>query len=217
MLAARDDEVITTGEAAARLGVSRQHVVDLCKAGTLPYFLVGQHRRLRRADVDQVRDGSQRLRRDQLGSLLLAHAVAGRLVMDPGPTRDLARQRLAHMQAASPRGSARVWLDEWVKLLDAPLPDLLSALTSRAQRSRELREHSPFTGVLTDAERTRVLAATDNPGAAPTDTTPPNVDARPLTGRAPRLPRTTPRHVAASSDEGQQSLGADPAPPTPGG
>jgi len=162
VLAAEDGAVITTGEAAARLGVSRQHVVDLCKAGTLPYFLVGQHRRLRRTDVDLLRDGGQRLRRDQLRSLLLAHAVAGHLVVDPGPTRDLARQSLARMQAASQRGSARVWLDEWAKLLNAPLPDPLLALTSPAQRSRELRQHSPFTGVLTDAERTRILAAKDN-------------------------------------------------------
>jgi len=186
--------------------------VDLCKAGTLPYFLVGKHRRLRRADIDLLRDGSQRLRPDQLRRLLLAHAVAGRLVMDPGPTLELARQGLGRMQAASRRGSARVWLNEWAKLLDAPLPDLLSALTSPGQRSRELREHSPFAGVLTDAERARVPATiTDNPGATPTHNGPPHGDVPPA--ERARLPRAKPRHVAASSDEGQQSLWADTDPP----
>ena len=51
-----------------------------------------------------------------------------------------------------------MWLQEWARLLDGPLVELLTALTSPTPRSRELRQNSPFAGVLTDAERLAVLA-----------------------------------------------------------
>jgi excisionase family DNA binding protein len=153
------DEMLTTGEAAQILGVSRQHVVDLCSAGDLAYTVVGKHRRVRRGDVEELRAGGRRLTRDQLRSLLLSHAVAGRLVMDPEGTLEMGRRNLERMRASATRGSARIWLEEWARLLDGPLPDLLSALTSVSPRSRELRQNTPFAGVLTEDERQRVLAA----------------------------------------------------------
>ena len=43
-------------------------------------------------------------------------------------------------------------------LLDGPLMDLLRALTSHSVRSRELRQNSPFAGILAEDERRSVLA-----------------------------------------------------------
>jgi len=48
-------------------------------------------------------------------------------------------------------------LRQWQELLDGPLDQLLMALTSPSQRSRDLRQNSPFAGVLTDAERLAAL------------------------------------------------------------
>lgn len=151
-------DLVTTGEAAALLGVSRQHVVDLCQSGNLPFFSVGTHRRIRRIDVEDLRDSAVRLTRDQVRSLLLAYAVAGHLVTDPEGTIARARQNLARMRASSPRGAASVWLDQWEVLLGGPLIDLLQALTSPSMRSRELRQNTPFAGVLSEKERLAVLA-----------------------------------------------------------
>ncbi len=162
-----NDELITTGEAARLLGTSRQHVVDLCTAGDLPFTTVGKHRRLRRRDIDLLKDADLRLTRDQVRSLLLSHAVAGRLAIDPEAGLALARLNLEKMRGASPRGAAKVWLDEWAQLLDGPLLVLLTALTSRSPRSRELRQNSPFAGVLSDEERLSVLA--NLPSARQTD------------------------------------------------
>ena len=162
-----NDELITTGEAARLLGTSRQHVVDLCTAGDLPFTTVGKHRRLRRRDIDLLKDADMRLTRDQVRSLLLSHAVAGRLAIDPEAGLALARLNLEKMRGASPRGAAKVWLDEWAQLLDGPLLVLLTALTSRSPRSRELRQNSPFAGVLSDEERLSVLA--NLPSARQTD------------------------------------------------
>ncbi len=162
-----NDELITTGEAARLLGTSRQHVVDLCTAGDLPFTTVGKHRRLRRRDIDLLKDADMRLTRDQVRSLLLSYAVAGRLAIDPEAGLALARLNLEKMRGASPRGAAKVWLDEWAQLLDGPLLVLLTALTSRSPRSRELRQNSPFAGVLSDEERLSVLA--NLPSARQTD------------------------------------------------
>lgn len=71
---------VSTGEAARLLGCSRQHVVDLCGRGVLPFVSVGSHRRVRRADVTGLM--SRELTRDQERSLWLHRAVAGRLALD---------------------------------------------------------------------------------------------------------------------------------------
>ena len=53
---------------------SRQHVVDMCERGLLPYIKVGSRRRLRRADVEAIL--RPELTRDQLKALWLHRAVA---------------------------------------------------------------------------------------------------------------------------------------------
>jgi excisionase family DNA binding protein len=152
------DELLTTGEAAKILNTSRQHVVDLCDRGDLPFVTTGTHRRIRRADIEAVRTRTQRLTRDQKRSLWLAHAIAGKLVADPDGVMEKARQNLARLKATEARGASRRWLDEWERLLGGPMDRILETLTSRTPRARELRQNSPFAGVLTEAERQRVLS-----------------------------------------------------------
>lgn len=151
------DEELTTGEAAKLLGCSRQHVVDLCEEGLLSFTTVGTHRRVRRGDVEAIRSRTEKLSRDQRRSLWLAYAVAGKIVADPEGTTAAAREQLRRMRGQA-RGQARAWLDEWERLLDGPTWDLLDALTGRSLRSRELRQNTPFAGVLSVDERDRVLA-----------------------------------------------------------
>lgn len=158
MTSAESDELLTTGEAAKLLNTSRQHVVNLCDSGDLPFTTTGKHRRVRRADVEALRTRTQRLTRDQLKSLWLNHAVAGALVTDPEHTLELARTNLATMRSARPGGQASRWLDTWADLLEGPVEGILEALTSRSPRSRELRQNSPFAGALDPQTRTQVLA-----------------------------------------------------------
>jgi excisionase family DNA binding protein len=159
MIEQRGEDLLTTGEAARILSTSRQHIVDLCDRGDLPFVSTGTHRRIRRADLEALSDRTRRLTRDQLRSLWLGHATAGKLVEDPPGAMTLARRNLESLKRGNPRGSSRRWLDEWERLLDGAVDDVLVALTSRAPRFRELRQNSPFAGVLSDDERRRVLAA----------------------------------------------------------
>lgn len=151
-------ELLTTGEAAKLLNSSRQHVVDLCERGDLPFTTVGRHRRVLRSDVEAIRTRTQRLTRDQRRSLWLAYAVAAQVVEDPDRALAAARMNLIRMRQAA-RGQATRWLDEWERLLDGPVEDVLDSLTSRSPKGRELRQNSPFAGLLTEDERARVLAA----------------------------------------------------------
>lgn len=156
---AEADDLLTTGEAAVILGTSRQHVVNLCNSGDLPFTTVGRHRRVSRHDVEALRTRTQRLTRDQLRTLWLSHAVAGHLVRDPERVVAHARRNVDKLLGSSARGSAKVWLHEWSQLLDGPIEGVLEALTSRSPRSRELRQNSPFAGILTERERHEVLAS----------------------------------------------------------
>jgi excisionase family DNA binding protein len=150
------DELVTTGEAAKLLNSSRQHVVDLCERGDLPYTTTGRHRRIRRSDIEQIRTRTERLTRDQQRSLWLAYATVARIVEDPRRARALALANLGRMRAES-RGQAVSWLEEWEQLVIGPVDRLLSSLVSPSPRGRELRQNSPFAGLLSDAQRVQVL------------------------------------------------------------
>lgn len=152
-----DGDLLTTGEAAALLRSSRQHVVNLCERGLLPYVNVGAHRRLRRDAVEGfLRPG---LTRDQLSALWLHAAVAARLVQDPDAVLTKAAGNLKLLRRVHQGGVAETWLDRWRAVLDAGVEAVLEVLTSRAPHALELRQDSPFAGVLPEAERRTVLAA----------------------------------------------------------
>lgn len=151
------DELLTTGEAAKLINSSRQHVVDLCRQGVLPFTSVGTHRRIRRQDLEALTNRNGRLRREDRRSLWLAYATAGKVVSDPAAAIDRARHQLALMRPTA-RGQAQLWLDEWSELLDGPIDALLFALTDPSLRGREMRQNSPFAGLLSDEERTAIIA-----------------------------------------------------------
>ena len=155
---AKSDEVMTTGDAARILGCSRQHIVDLCDEGKLAYTTVGRHRRVRRRDVESLGARTEHLTRPERRSLWLAYAVAGKVAADPEHARQLARRQIDRMRPIA-RGQARQWLVEWERLLDGPTEDLLRTLTDTSPFARELRQNSPFAGLLPSDERTQVLAS----------------------------------------------------------
>jgi excisionase family DNA binding protein len=150
-------ELLTTGEAAALLGSSRQHVVDLCERGVLSCIKAGTHRRVRRDDVEAIL--RPHLTRDQFKALWLHRAVAGRLVTDPDAVLSKARANLDRLCQVHPDGMAKVWLDRWQVVLDEGVEAVLEILTSRAPAAVELRQNSPFAGVLPETDRRAVLTA----------------------------------------------------------
>lgn len=129
----------------------------MCDQGLLPYVRVGSHRRIRRADVAAVL--RPELTRDQLKALWLHRAVAGRLVSDPDAVLGKAKANLDRLRTIHRDGMAARWLERWAVVLESGVEAVLTVLTSRAPEDVELRQNSPFAGVLSEVERRAVLAA----------------------------------------------------------
>ena len=149
------DQLIRTGEAAKILGTSRQHVVDLVNRGALHNYGTSVHRRLDPDEVLAMR--AVGATRDDRQSLWLHTAVAGRIAGEPSAALSRARRNLDRMAVAHGRPSP--WLRRWRQVLDRGAETVIRMLTSDTPEARELRQNSPFAGVLTERERTRALRA----------------------------------------------------------
>lgn len=150
--------LITTGEAARLLGVSRQHVVDLCDRGSLPCERAPVHRRVPREAVEAIQR-RRALTREESRSLWLNRAVAGRLAEDPQALLAHARRNLERLDRVHAGTTVMSWLKRWRQVIDAGPEAVMEMLTSKTPEAAELRQNSPFAGVLPDAERRRVLAS----------------------------------------------------------
>jgi excisionase family DNA binding protein len=149
-------DLIPTGEAARLLGCSRQHVVDLCDGGKLPVVRKGgSHRYVRRSDVLALLGPS--LTRDQERSRWLHGAIAGRLVSEPDLVLTRARETLDRFSRIHAGTMAGHWLDLWRLTLSSGPDNVLTVLVSDAPEAVELRQNSPFTGILSEQERKQVL------------------------------------------------------------
>jgi excisionase family DNA binding protein len=156
-VAIRAPELVTTGQAAILLRSSRAHVVDICLRGLLPYVRVGGQRRIRRADVEALIEPG--LSRDEMASLWLHRAVAGKVVANPPALLAAAAINLRRLRRMHPEGRAWEWLDRWEAVIEDGAEAVLEALTSSAEYAVELRRTSPFGGILSEAERRTILEA----------------------------------------------------------
>jgi transcriptional regulator with XRE-family HTH domain len=94
------------------------------------------------------------LTREDLRSLAVHRAIADRLVEAPGEVLRQAHDNLAFMSELHPHASSL--LREWADLLSLPIDELIEAMLDPSLRGRDLRQVTPFAGVLTAAERTKV-------------------------------------------------------------
>jgi hypothetical protein len=148
-------ELIRTGTAAEILGTSRQHVADLVDRGILSNHGTNVHRRVIRHEVEAL--ATRESTRDDRQSLWLHAVVAGRVAKDPTSAFRIARANLRRIGRAHRQPSP--WLARWQQLLDLGPEAVIRALVADTAESRELRQNSPFAGVLTDRERLRALDA----------------------------------------------------------
>lgn len=151
-----EDELLRSGEVARLLGVSRQHVVDLCDRGEFEVVRIGKHRRIPRREVTRR---VQMLTREQERSLWLHRAVVGEVVKDPDQAMSRARANLQRRRDAHDGAVAQRYFDTWAETLDAGVDAVIETMLSRSPLACELRQNSPFAGVLEMGDRLRVLEA----------------------------------------------------------
>jgi excisionase family DNA binding protein len=155
-------ELLTTGQVATLLGTTARHVVNLCLRGELPYTMAGTHRRIRRVDAlalagrPAANQGGP-LTDDQLRSLWLHRAAAGLIARDPVGALTQAKAAAEQLLARAPDGAS--WLRDWLGIIARGPEAVMRAMTSIDPLARELRQNSPFLGLLSDEERRAILAA----------------------------------------------------------
>jgi excisionase family DNA binding protein len=153
-----EQQLLSTGDVARRLGVSRQHVVNMCDRGEIEHVFVGKHRRVPAHEVTRILGSDPVLTREQERSLWLHRALMASLMTSPDEVLDRARGNVQRWRAEHRSdGMTAHYLDEWERILDEGLAAVLDTLVSTTPEACELRQNSPFAGVLDDATRVQVL------------------------------------------------------------
>ncbi|WP_448003348.1 hypothetical protein [Agromyces bauzanensis] len=101
-------------------------------------------------------------RREDRVAYELHRAVAKRLLEDREAVIAKVPEQVERMRTHA-RGGANRLLDEWLELSTAPLGTIVETLLGEDEHAMDMRQTSPFMGVLTEAER---LAAIDRARAA---------------------------------------------------
>lgn len=148
------ETLLRTGEAARRLGVSRQHIVDLCKQGKLPYVTVGTHRRIPERAV-RAKTAAIRNRHDdgKQQSLWLHAALIPHLINGPETVIGKARANLSRgRETGAIDAHSEPYAREWEAILDAGVGRIIAVLLDPSEHAATLRSSTPFTGVLPQQE-----------------------------------------------------------------
>ena len=96
-----------------------------------------------------------RLTREDRRSLAYHRAIAEKIKVGPAPILSKARKNLKRLRSMHPH--AEDLLNRWSKWLELPAEDLAMLIVNKGVTARDMRQVSPFAGVLTPAERTRIL------------------------------------------------------------
>ena len=97
------------------------------------------------------------LTREDRRSLAYHQVVADRLMWSPGRVLGKARENLKKMQTLHPHAGHLLSL--WAAWLDLPPATLRDQIMGTSELARDMRQVSPFSGILSAAERRQVLAS----------------------------------------------------------
>lgn len=127
------------------------------------------NRRIRRGDAIALKERTAGnrggpLTNDQLRSLWLHRAAAAHVARDPINSLAYARRSANQLLAKKPDGAQ--WLRQWLTIIDRGPETVMRTMTSTDPVARELRQNSPFLGLLSEDERTAVLNAYRGTGTA---------------------------------------------------
>lgn len=147
------ERAAVTQAALARAAGTSQPAIAAYEAGRKSPTMSTMERLAAAVGLEAAVDFVPPLTREDRRSLALHRAIAARLAADSPPVLARARRNLERMAAAAPRSQL---LREWGVLLQRPVPALLPVLSDPAPWARELRQVTPFAGVLTAAERAGV-------------------------------------------------------------
>jgi transcriptional regulator with XRE-family HTH domain len=144
---------LTQGQLAERASTSRERINTYERehvypqADTLERILAAMHTEL--STIPSLTFEERR-------SLAISTAVAAKLRDNPEGVLTKARANIGRMRAAA--SHEHRWIDVWESILEIGPHHVEALLTSADQFARDLRQSSPFAGVLSDAERRNAVA-----------------------------------------------------------
>lgn len=144
---------LTQQELAGKADTS-QPTIAAYESGTKSPNLRTLRRMANAADREIVVSFVPRLTREDRRSLRLHEAIAAKLVKNPEEVLSQARRNLRLMKRQHP--AAGELLNEWKRILNRTIPEIVEAMTDPGMRARDLRQVTPFAGVLSPSERTQV-------------------------------------------------------------
>ena len=92
--------------------------------------------------------------RDQERSLYLHAAISQELRTRGTAVIDIARRNISRMRSINPHASPL--LDEWERILDGTINQIVARMLDPSEHGRDLRQVTPFAGVLTPTQRAAV-------------------------------------------------------------
>ena len=93
------------------------------------------------------------LRREDRVSYELHRAVAAKVTVDPEPVLRKARTNLLRMASHTRDAYAQGWVAEWDELVNGDINRLVESMLRPDERGIDLRQMTPFAGVLSQEER----------------------------------------------------------------
>lgn len=149
---------LTQEEVAERAHVSRQWIIAF-ESGRKP-----------RAELDRVLRTLEALAPEEASAVLRSRsdrfarnlhlALVPHLVADSDSVLRLAEKNQLRMREAAVSDLERRWLDRWgYAIRDRDFAQLVDYFTRTDEMGHDLRQMSPFTGILSEGERRQALAA----------------------------------------------------------
>ena len=94
------------------------------------------------------------LTRDQARSMALHTAISHELRARGREVIEIALQNISRMQSLNPHAS--ILLDEWERILEGTTDQIVARMLDPSEHGRDLRQVTPFAGVLSPAQRAAV-------------------------------------------------------------
>lgn len=173
---ARISHGLSVHEFSRRLGVTpgavsqmeRSEAADKIGIGTLRGALAALGEDLivtsrRRGDKPQSPHRAPFPRREDRVTYELHRAVAKKIIDDPEFVLSLVPSTLEKMRRNVRGPLAERWLAEWESLVLGPIGNLIRVMLGEDNEAKEMRQNSPFSGALTQAERLDAIARASQP------------------------------------------------------
>lgn len=144
-----------TQQAMAALAGTSQPTIALYESGAKSPTLATLQRLSRTLGLDLVVTYAPRLTREDQRSLAYHQIAVKKLADNPLIVLNRARRTLNKMRRHHP--NAKAHFDRWRVWLKLPLDELIAKILDPSMTAREMRQVTPFAGILSPEERSKIL------------------------------------------------------------